>query len=98
MDARALAELSYRLVTVLRFAAFMAFSYVVLHVLAARLCRPEGRVLAFFQTLTSPLTRPIRRFAPTLTEAGVRLATLGALGVAWLILAWLHALIGGRRG
>jgi uncharacterized protein YggT (Ycf19 family) len=98
MDARQLAELGFRLILLLRFVAFMAGCYLVLHILAARVCRPEGKILDFFQTLTGPLTRPIRGIAPALTEARARVAALGVVGAVWLFLAWLHAVVGRRLG
>jgi hypothetical protein len=94
MEGRALAELLFRLIYILRFAVFMAACYVLFHGLAARLCRPDSKVLAFFRTVTGPLTRPIRAVAPALSEAGVRALTLSVLGGAWLVCVWLLTIIG----
>lgn len=91
-------ELLFRLLYLLRFVAFMSACYLALHMVAARLCRPDGKVIAFFRTLTDPLTRPVRALAPAMTEARTRYVALGVLFAIWLLSAWLLAIVGRQLG
>jgi hypothetical protein len=65
---------------------FMAFVYLMLHVLFARfITRPDSPVLWFFSVVTGPLTRPVRSWvAPGTPERRVRLVALGVYLVLWL--------------
>jgi hypothetical protein len=65
---------------------FMAFVYLVLHVLFARIItRPDSPVLWFFSVVTGPLTRPVRGWlAAGTSERRVRLVALGVYLVLWL--------------
>jgi hypothetical protein len=74
---------------------FMAWLYLGLHILFARLVRdPASPVLWFFSVVTGPLTRPVRRFLPAGTpEPRVRAAAFGVYVALWLVartaLLWL---------
>jgi hypothetical protein len=65
---------------------FMAFVYLLLHILFARVVtRPDSPVLWFFSVVTGPLTRPIRALlAPGTPERRVRLVALGVYVALWL--------------
>ena len=65
---------------------FMAFVYLLLHVVFARLIiRPDSPVLWFFSVVTGPLTRPVRGWLAAGTpERRVRLVALGVYLVLWL--------------
>jgi hypothetical protein len=67
------------------FVFFMAFVYLVLHIVFARLiARPDSPVLWFFSVVTGPLTRPVRGWlAPGAPERRVRLLALGLYFVLW---------------
>jgi hypothetical protein len=79
---------------------FMAWIYLALHMLFARLTRPESPVLWFFSVLTQPLTRPVRALLPPRTpEARVRLISLTVYAALWIIArVVLGGLTGGRQG
>jgi len=98
MDALEPHGLLYRLIFLVRFVAFMGGCYLLLHVLAARLFSPKGRVVAFFQIVTGPLTRPIRALAPAMPERRARHIALLILFGIWVLSAWSLAVIGGRPG
>ncbi len=91
-------ELTFRVLFILRFLAFMAIVYLALHmVVAPWLRKPGSKVAAFFSTLTSPLTRPVRAFLGSeMPETRVRLITLAVLVVLWLAFAVLTARVGAR--
>jgi hypothetical protein len=80
---------------------FMAWIYLALHMLFARIVtRPESPVLWFFAVLTRPLTRPVRALLPPATsEARVRATSLAVYAALWIIarimLSWLT---GARQG
>lgn len=80
---------------------FMAWIYLALHMVFARLvARPDSAVLWFFAVVTGPLTRPVRALLPSGTpEARVRAVSLAAYIGLWLalraLLIWLDA--GARR-
>ena len=71
---------------VIPLAFFMAFVYLLLHVVFARLiARPDSPVLWFFSVVTGPLTRPVRGWlAPGTPERRVRLVALGLYLLLWL--------------
>ena len=89
-------ELTFRIVYVLRFVAFMAFCYMVLHaIVAPRLRNPNSKVTAFFVILTSPLTRPVRAMLGRgASDSLVRLTTLALVALVWLGLAILSSRLG----
>jgi hypothetical protein len=66
---------------------FMASTYLLLHILFARLiARPDSPVLWFFSVVTGPLTRPIRALLPPGTdERRVRVVALWAYVALWLV-------------
>ncbi len=79
---------------------FMAWIYLLLHVVFARLIRrPDSPVLWFFGVVTGPLTRPIRGLlAPGAPERRVRLISLWVYVVLWLgsrilLARWIGPLI-----
>jgi hypothetical protein len=65
---------------------FMAFVYLMLHVVFARLItRPDSPILWFFSVVTGPLTRPVRGWlAAGTSERRVRLVALGVYLMLWL--------------
>ena len=82
---------------VLPFLFFMAWIYLALHMVFARLVtRPDSLVLWFFGVVTGPLTRPLRALLPSGTpEPRVRVVSLAAYVGLWLalraLLIWLGA-------
>lgn len=66
---------------------FMAWIYLALHVLLARLVtNPQSPVLWFFAVVTGPLTRPVRTMLPPGTpEARVRTVSLAVYVGLWLL-------------
>ena len=76
---------STKLILLVRFIAFLAFVYLLLDFLVARLVRnPESKIRGFFSLIASPLTRPVRSFLPpSATDDQVRLAALGLVGAVW---------------
>ncbi len=68
------------------FLFMMASVYLATHILFARLVTsPQSQVLAFFTVITTPLTRPIRRFLPPGTaEPRVRAIALAVYVVLWI--------------
>ena len=89
--------LTYRLLLLISFVAYMAAIYVALHIVVARFSKtPRGRLLWFFSVLTGPLTRPMRRLLPEgITESQLRYLTLAACVVIWLAMRLLLAALGG---
>lgn len=79
------------------FVFFMAATYLVLHIVFARLLTSPGSpVLWFFGVVTGPLTRPVRRWlAPGAPDARVRLTALVVYTGLWLasraFFVWLGA-------
>ena len=84
-------ELAVRLSAIVRllvpFVLFMAWIYLGLHILVARLSgRREGPVLWFFSVVTGPLTRPVRALLPPATpEPRVRLIGFAVYVGLWLV-------------
>ena len=79
---------------------FMAWIYLALHMVFARLVtRPDSPVLWFFGVVTGPLTRPVRALLPSGTpEPRVRAVSLAAYVGLWLALrALLIGLAAGAR-
>lgn len=66
---------------------FMAWVYLALHVLFARLiANPQSPMLWFFSVVTGPLTRPVRAALPAGTpERRVRVIALAAYFALWLV-------------
>jgi hypothetical protein len=66
---------------------FMAWIYLALHMLFARLVRrPDSPLLWFFSVLTRPLTRPVSALLPPETpEARVRAISLAVYAVLWIL-------------
>ena len=79
---------------------FMAWIYLALHVVFARLVRPDNPVMWFFQVVTNPLTRPVRALLPHPTpDARVRAVALVAYLVLWMVVrAIFAALVRARTG
>jgi hypothetical protein len=88
---------TYRLILLISFVAYMAALYVGLHIVVARFSKsPGNRMLWFFSVLTAPLTRPLRAVLPgQFTEAQLRYATLAVCLVLWLAMRLLLAMLGG---
>jgi hypothetical protein len=88
---------TYRLLLLISFVAYMAALYVGLHIMVARFSKsPGSRVLWFCSVLTAPLTRPLRAVLPThVTEAQLRYVTLAACVALWLATRLLLAVLGG---
>jgi hypothetical protein len=83
----AVARLPALLNVVLPLVCFMAWIYLALHILAARLVsRPDSPVLWFFGVVTAPLTRPVRALLPAgVPEPRVRAIALGAYLLLWIV-------------
>ena len=79
---------------------FMAWIYLALHVVFARVVRPDNPAMWFFQVVTNPLTRPVRALLPLPTpEARVRAVALVAYLVLWMVVrAIFAALMRARTG
>jgi uncharacterized protein YggT (Ycf19 family) len=78
---------------------FMAWIYLLLHILFASVIRrPDSPVLWFFGILTGPLTRPVRSVLPTGTaEPRVRTISLVVYILLWVVArVVLHQIAGGR--
>jgi hypothetical protein len=78
---------------------FMAWIYLLLHIVFARLIRrPESPVLWFFDTVTGPLTRPVRSLLPIGTpEPRVRTISLVVYLLLWIVArVVLHQIAGDR--
>jgi hypothetical protein len=80
---------------------FMAWVYLALHILFARLVvNPQSPVLWFFAVVTGPLTRPVRSLLPVGTpEARVRTISLAVYVALWIVArVVLAGLTGARPG
>lgn len=88
---------TYRLILLISFVAYMAALYVSLHIVVAWLSKsPGNRMLWFFSVLTAPLLRPLRAVLPAqATEAQLRYVTLAACLALWLATRLLLAMLGG---
>jgi uncharacterized protein YggT (Ycf19 family) len=88
---------TYRLILLISFVAYMAALYVGLHIVVARFSKsPGSRMLWFFSVLTAPLLRPLRAVLPAqVTEAQLRYVTLAACIALWLAARLLLAVLGG---
>ena len=66
---------------------FMAWIYLALHILFARVITDaRSPVLWFFSVVTGPLTRPVRAFlSPATPERRVRMVSLGVYLVLWVV-------------
>jgi uncharacterized protein YggT (Ycf19 family) len=66
---------------------FMAWLYLLLHILFARIVRQaDSPLLWFFAVVTGPLTRPVRALLPPNTpEPRVRLVALAVYVALWLV-------------
>ena len=82
-----LARLPHFIYIVVPLALFMAWIYLALHVVFARVIGDRrSPVLWFFGIVTGPLTRPVRVvLAPETPESRVRLVSLGVYFVLWLV-------------
>ena len=73
---------------------FMAWIYLALHVVFARVVRPDNPAMWFFQVVTSPLTRPVRALLPAPTpEARIRMVALVAYLILWMVVRAIFALL-----
>jgi hypothetical protein len=72
---------------VLPLVLFMAWIYLALHMLFARLVtNPQSPVLWFFAVVTGPLTRPVRALLPTGTsEPRVRAISFVVYVALWVV-------------
>ena len=71
---------------------FMAWVYLALHVVFARVVNRDNPVLWFFAVVTGPLTRPVRRFVPPDTpEPRVRMVALIVYFALWVAVRALFA-------
>ena len=86
---------------VLPLVLFMAWVYLLLHIVAARVSkRPDSPVLWFFGVVTGPLTRPVRSVLPAGTpEPRVRTVSLVVYLLLWIVArAVLYQISGARTG
>lgn len=76
-----------KVVTLLRFLAFMVLVYVGLGWVVERYSRvPGSRLKGFFRLVCSPVTRPVARFLPSGTAHGRVLAvTFGLVAALWVV-------------
>ena len=81
------ARLPHVIYIVIPLVFFMAWVYLGLHLVFARVIRdPRSPVLWFFGVVTGPLTRPVRALLPPSTpEPRVRLVSLGFYFILWLV-------------
>jgi hypothetical protein len=88
---------TYRLILLTSFIAYMAAIYVTLHIVVARFSKsPGSRLLWFFSVLTAPLMRPLRAVLPAhVTEVQLRYVTLAACVALWLVTRLLSAMLRG---
>jgi hypothetical protein len=95
-----LGRLPHVLNVVVPLVLFMAWIYLGLHILFARLiANPSSPVLWFFGVVTGPLTRPIRAVLDARTsERHVRLIAFGVYVGLWVIArVALAQLVGAQR-
>ena len=94
-----MAELSYRLLVLVWFVAYLSAIYLALHIMVARFSRkPGSRLLWFFSVVTSPLTWPVRAvFGPHFPEPRARLVAFGGYVVLWIVARVLLDRMGGIR-
>ena len=80
-----------------RFLCFVAVFYLALHKTAARLSKkPDSKMLWFFSVLTTPLTRPVRKwFMPGANEDQLLSGALFCYGLLWFCLVALGWFIPG---
>ena len=65
---------------------FMAWVYLALHVVFARIVNRENPALWFFAVVTGPLTRPVRAVvAPGTPEPRVRMVALIVYFALWVV-------------
>jgi hypothetical protein len=77
---------------------FMAWVYLALHVIFARLVSADNPALWFFGVVTGPLTRPVRGFLPRGTpETRVRTVALLVYFVCWIVVRGFFAAVLGPR-
>ena len=81
------ARLPFLVNLVLPLVLFMAWIYLGLHMLFARVVtNPQSPVLWFFAVVTGPLTRPVRALLPTGTpETRVRMISLAMYVALWIV-------------
>ena len=94
-----MADLSYRLLVLVWFVAYLSAIYLALHMMVARVSRkPGSRLLWFFSVVTSPLTWPVRAvLGAGLPEARVRLIAFFGYLVLWILTRLLLERMGGVR-
>ena len=85
---------------VVPFVLFMAWVYLGLHIVFARvIANPASPVLWFFAVVTGPLTRPVRALLPPSTpERRLRLVSLGVYVALWMLTRAVLAGLVGRAG
>ena len=71
---------------------FMAWVYLALHAVFARVVRPDSPVMWFFTVVTGPLTRPVQVLLPLATpEPRVRTISLVVYLVLWMVVRGIFA-------
>ena len=96
----ALIDPIFKLFFLLRFLCFVAVVYLALHWTVRRLsAKPNSKLLWFFSVVTSPLTRPVRKWlAPSAAEERIISAALLFYALLWLFIVliarlWTTALV-----
>jgi uncharacterized BrkB/YihY/UPF0761 family membrane protein len=79
------ADLSLKIVTLLRLVAFMLIVYLAFGLVVERFStKPDSQLRAFARTVCSPVTRPVQRFlAPGADQRRLLLLGMGVVGVLW---------------
>ena len=71
---------------------FMAWVYLALHVVFARVFDRDNPALWFFGVVTGPLTRPVRKFvSPGAPDSRVRMVALIVYFALWVVVRALFA-------
>jgi uncharacterized protein YggT (Ycf19 family) len=80
-------EVVEKLLTLLRFAAFMVIVYLAFGLLIERVSRkPDSQLKAFARVVCTPITRPVARFlAPGADQRRLLLVGMVAVGAVWVV-------------
>ena len=91
-SATALIDPTFKLFFLLRFLCFVAVVYLALHWTVRRLgAKPNGKLLWFFSVVTSPLTRPLKKWmAPSAAEDRLISYALCFYGLLWLFIVFVE--------
>jgi hypothetical protein len=81
------AELLHKILTLLRFVAFMLFVYLAFGLLVERFSRkPDSQLKAFARTVCSPMTRLVARFiAPGADHRRLLLISMAIVAAIWSV-------------